>query len=213
MSTLFQVATVLAGIIAIFQKKKWAMMLVYTFSNIMNMAVYFAFARYTSAYICIIAAFRTMLFMIFALKNWKPNVYVLIFFELAFVVSTALTWQDTLDLMPLFALLIAGYASWQNNQYVLRVGYIINPALYIIYKIIIGAYIAAIAEIICFIASTFSFLYYCIFKKEKSIFQQLDFISPIKKSFLALKLTDYEKVALGLRTKTQNKKKIFEFLL
>ena len=171
---LFQIISAIIIVFAIFQKEKWKMMLWYTINNIMCVLMYFVFGRTTTAILCVVAAVRTFIFMFYSLKKIKPNYIWLIIFESAFVLTTILTWQDALDLMPLFALLVAGFGSWQENDYVLRVSYIINELIYVIYKFIIGAYISMAVELISLICTLFSFIYYCLLKKEK-LFLQLIF--------------------------------------
>ncbi len=148
-------------------------MLIYTLNNIICFAMYLSFARYATACICIVAAIRTTIFTIYAYKKIKPNWVWLIIFEAAFVVITILTWQDALDLMPMFALLSAGFGSWQDNQTVLRISYMINETLYITYKAIIGAYISMSFEAINLICTTTCFVYYCILKKQTPIMQAI----------------------------------------
>ena len=109
--------------------------------------------------------------MFYSLKNIKPNYIWLIIFESAFILTTILTWQDALDLMPLFAMIAAGFGSWQENDYVLRISYIINMTLYVIYKAIIGAYISMGVEAIDLVTTIICLVYYTILKKETLILQ------------------------------------------
>ncbi|HBP43900.1 MAG TPA: hypothetical protein DD621_04455, partial [Clostridiales bacterium] len=138
---IFQVLSVVVSVIAILQKQKWKMMLFYTINNVLSVIIYFSFNRITTAIICVVATIRTFIFMFYSLKGLKPNLIWLILFEVGFVVTTILTWQDALDLLPLAALLAAGYGSWQDNPAILRTSYIINNAAYVVYNAIIGAYI------------------------------------------------------------------------
>lgn len=177
----FQIATTLMTLIAMFMSTKWKMMLVFTINNLMLVAMYFSFGRIASACICGVAALRTIVFMIFALKKLKPNIFVLLFFELAFVACTVLTWQDTFDLLPLFGLLISGFASWQNNEWILRIGYVLDPLLFLAYNAIIRAWIAVVAEIIALISATISLNYYCVWNQEKPILERFDFLNVLKR--------------------------------
>lgn len=167
---IFQVLTAVLSIWAIFQKQKWKMMLIYTINNVLNAIMYLAFDRVASMVICFVATFRTAIFMIYALKKIKPNYLWLLVFEIGFIVSTILTWQDAYDLLPLFALIIVGYGSWQDNQLILRSSYVINKILYLIYKAIIGAYIAMAVEIVTLVFTIIGLVYYCFLKKETPIF-------------------------------------------
>lgn len=173
MQILFQVLTAILSVVAILQKDKWKMLLVYTIANILTVAMYFAFGRIAAACICIVAAIRTFIYMFYAYKKIKPNFVWLIIFEIAFVVSAILTWQDALDLMPLIAMVSVGYGSWQDNQTILRISYIVNETLYVIYKAIIGAYISMSVEAINLVCTIICLIYYCILKKETPILQTL----------------------------------------
>lgn len=175
---IFQILTVIVSVIAILQKQKWKMMLYYTIDNVLSVIMYFSFNRITTAIICIVATIRTFIFMFYSLKKLKPNIIWLIVFEISFVITTILTWQDALDLLPLVAILSSGYGSWQDNPAILRVSYIINNGSYVIYNAVIGAYISMVFKIITFLSSVFCFVYYCLLKKETPI---LDVIFKRKK--------------------------------
>ena len=157
---IFQALTAVLSILAVFQKHKWKMMMIYTINNIITALTYLAFGRIASMTICFVAALRTAIFMIYSLKRIKPNIVWLIIFETAFVVSTILTWQDALDLMPLFALLAVGYGSWQDRQLVLRIS-----------QSIIGAYISMSVSLVTLISTIICLVYYCILKKETPILE------------------------------------------
>ena len=135
--------------------------------------VFFAVGRITAAIISLVGAIRMLIYMIYALKKLKPNLIWLIIFELGFVLSTILTWQDALDLMPMFAMLSSGFGSWQDNQYILRISFMINGILYIIYDALIGAYIQMTVEAVCLIFTTISFIYYCVLKIDISIIDKI----------------------------------------
>ena len=166
---IFQICVAIATVLAILQKEKWKMMLCYIINNIFVMAMYFTFGQITPACIAIVALIRTIVFMIYALKKIKPNVVWLIVFESAFVATTIFTWSNPLDLMPMFALLVAGYGSWQDNDTILRSSYIVNKILYVIYDFIIGAYIAMAVEAVNFVYTIISLIYYSILKKQTPI--------------------------------------------
>lgn len=168
---IFQLLTAIVTILAILQKEKWKMMFFYTLNNLICVAMYFVFLRTTTAIICIIAAVRTIIFMFYSLKKIKPNYVWLIIFELAFVVTTIITWQDAFDLLPLVAMVSACYGSWQDNHFVLRISYIINNSAYAVYQLIIGAYISMAISLINLACTITCFVYYCLLKKEKPILQ------------------------------------------
>lgn len=198
--TVFQVLSAVLSVLAIFQKQKWKMMLIYTIDNVIIALTYLAFGRIASMTICFVAAIRTAIFMIYSLKKIKPNFVWLIIFESAFIVSTILTWQDALDLMPLFALLAAGYGSWQDKQLVLRISYITNYLLYVVYQSIIGAYISMTVSIVSLVCTITCLIYYCILKKETPI---LELIFKKKKKEAAV-TEDTEDIYQNVENDTEN---------
>ena len=200
MQILFQVLSAIATILAILQKQKWKMMLFYTFNNAILVAMFFAFGRTSSAIISIVAMARTFIYMFYALKKMKPNYLWLIVFESGFIISTVLTWQDALDLMPMFALLSSGYGSWQDNQIVLRISYVINETLYVIYTVIICAYISMSVNALSLICTITCLIYYCILKKETPI---LEILFKRKKKSFATTVESVEKSNLEV-TKEKN---------
>ena len=158
-------------ILAVLSKKKWQMMGFLSIANIASTFMYFYFGRVAAACISIVAFARTVVFMIYSYKNLKPNFVWLIVFEVAFLVSTILTWQDALDLLPLIAILIVCYGSWQENQTVLRSSYIVDKILFATFQLIIGAYISMTVNFASAIVTFITLVYYCIYKKEISILQ------------------------------------------
>ena len=173
MKLLFEILSSISVILAIFQKQKWKMMLYFTVTNILNAIMYLAFGRIAGMAICFVAAIRTTIFMIYDFKKLKPNLVWLVFFEIIFIITAILTWQDALDILPLVAILAVGYGSWQDNQTILRVSYLVNEILYILYKGIIGAYISMSVETINMICTIVCLIYYCILKKETPILEVL----------------------------------------
>ena len=193
----FQIATMVLLLLAMIQSKKWRMMLFCTLENLLLVAMYFAFGRIASACICIVATARTLIYMIYALKKLKPNIYLLILFEIGFVISTALTWQDALDLLPMFALMISGFASWQENKWILRIGYMINAILFMSYNSVIGAWIAMATKAIGLISSTVALIYYCVWQQKKPLLKYFDFFNIFTKKRKKLKEEENQ-----LQTKT-----------
>ncbi len=169
----FQVLTIITTVLAICQRDKWKIMLFYTFENIVCVAMYFAFNRTAAAMICVVATLRTIVYMIYALKNLKPNLFWLFTFGAGYITIAIITWQDMLDILPLIAMLSVNFGSWQDSPLTLRIFYIIDHVAYIIYKLIIGAYIAMGVEIFSLIVTLIALIYYCILKKDKPL---LDYI-------------------------------------
>ena len=169
MQIAIQIFVVFMEVLAGLQKKKSSILICYTIDNIALVLMYLLFKRFATACICVIAVIRTIVFLVFSIKNIKPNIFVLILFEIAFVITVIITWQDVFDLLPMFASMTTCFASWQDKTSILRIGFIINPLLYTIYKIIIKAYISIIPELMLLTTNLVSLIYYNVLKNEKPI--------------------------------------------
>ena len=182
MQIVFQVLIIIISGLTYLQKEKWKMMVFVTINNLVCILMYISFSRYSAMALSIIAFVRTSLYAFYAFKNLKPNIYVLIGIEIGFLVAGITLWQDWLDIIPLIAMLEIGYASWQDNIIIFRVGYLINATLYVTYNIIIGAYIASVSPMLTFVTNGVSLIYYNLLKKEKPLVNILKFNHIEKKS-------------------------------
>lgn len=173
MEIAIQIADVVTAVIGALQKKKSLSLIFYLLNNVVLAAMFFVFGKVSAGLICIIAIVRFIVFLLFSVKKLKPNIFVLIAFEIVYLISTILTFENALDFFPMIGTMISCYTSWQDNTAVMRIGYIINPIFYTIYKVIIGAYISIITEVILLLSNVISLVYYDILKKETPIFALL----------------------------------------
>ena len=174
MEIAIQIADVLTVILGGLHKSKPMALVFNILNNVVLAIMFFIFDRVSTALICIVAILRSVVFLLFSLKKLKPNVFVLIAFEITYLLIVVFTWKDALDLLPLIGTAVSCYTSWQDNVALMRIGYMINPIFYIIYKLIIGAYISIITEAILFLTNLVSLVYYNILKKEKPILSYLN---------------------------------------
>ena len=170
-----QVVALLFVLVGFLQKKKWLVLLLCSLGSFTYVGMYLIYGRIAGASICFVSAAKCITYMFFSIKNIKPNIFVFAFFEIAYIVGTALTWQDALDLLPLVAMLQEGYTTWQDNKWIFRIGYMISPILFLIYKAIISAWISMAGEALMFVIALFSFVYYCIMNKQQSILEKINF--------------------------------------
>lgn len=173
MEIALQIISGVLTILGLCQKQKVKMLSIFTINNLILASMYFCFLRTTAGFIMLIAAARTFIFAFYAYKKIKPNWIWLIVFELAFIGTTILTWQDARDLMLMFAFLILCYGTWQDNQLILRIGYVIAYILSGLYRLFVGAYIAMGVEFLCLLITIISLIYYCILKQEVPIMKRI----------------------------------------
>ena len=173
--------TVISTIIGLFQKEKFKTMIFFTITNITMMATYFFLGRWLSIILVGIAALRTIVYYYYAKKNMKPNNFVMVLFEVLFVVTAVILWEDYVDLLMLANLCLLTYTTWQDNMKILRIGYIASSILLLVYDITVLAYVSAISEFLLLISSFASFIKYDIKNKIKNVI--LAFYQTISKMY------------------------------
>ena len=124
-------------------------------------------------FLVIAATLRTINFSLYDYYKLKPNLLVLLTFEITYILIVICTWQSSVDIVILLSVEILTYALWQNNMYILRIGMIITAIVAIIYNILVNAYIAIIGEFVCLIAVIISIIYYDVYKRSTPIIKRL----------------------------------------
>ncbi|MGN1201461.1 MAG: YgjV family protein [Candidatus Caccovivens sp.] len=154
------VVATLITCISFFQKEKWKMMLWLSITNIILISTYILCGSLLGGLLCAGALVRTLVFLYFNKFNKKPEVIILILFEIYYVVISIIMWQSPIDLLMLVNLVIITYTSWQDNIKVLRFGYVASSLLLIPYDILLGAYTTILSEIVMLIFVIVSLIKY-----------------------------------------------------
>lgn len=163
------VVTIIATIIALFQKEKCKSMIWFTLCNFSMMTTYALLNRWLSLILVGIASIRTFVYYVWAYKNLKPNIFVMASFEIVFVITAIVLWKDYLDLLMLINLCMLSYTTWQDNMKILRIGYLISAILLIAYNAFVGAYVGIVSEVILLITSIISIVKYDVKNKISDI--------------------------------------------
>lgn len=166
---IISVVTIITTIFALFQKEKFRTLIWFTISNFSMMATYALLNRWLSLILVGIASIRTFIYYIYAYKNIKPNIWVMVVFEIALVLTSIILWKDYLDLFMLINLCMLTYTTWQDSMKILRMGYFISSILLITYNILVSAYVGSISEVILLISSFISIVKFDIKNKIDDI--------------------------------------------
>ena len=172
-----QTLAILFESLASLQKRKDVMMLLFSCVNIIMGIMYLTYNRYATFALCMVALIRTLIYAYYDYAKIKPKIYLLLCFEVFYILVTIIFWQDAFDLIPMFAILISTAGSWQSNMLIVRVGFVMNVSLYSIYNLMLGAYLLSafnVIEIMCYITAI---IYYNVLHKDKYL---LDFLNNSK---------------------------------
>lgn len=155
-ANLISILATLFIVLGIFGKKKSTIMLWFSLYNVVILTTYFMLGRFTGSILVFITLFKSILFYILAKKNITPKLWMLIVFEILYIVIPIFLWDNATDLVLIINLLLVTYLCWQDNLKLLRIGYVVSTFLLITYDILVGAYITIIAEVVFLISTILS---------------------------------------------------------
>lgn len=151
---------ILICIACFFFKKKQHMLICLLIYNLILFLQYILQSYLTESLLIIIDIIRSVVFFIFAIKNLKPNLFVIILFEILAVGCCFATWQNWFSVFVLAASMISTYSYWQKNMLIIRILSIVASILLILNYVFTGLYTTIIAETITFMASFISIIVY-----------------------------------------------------
>lgn len=143
-------------VLGILGKQKSTIMLWFSLYNVVILATYFMLGRYTGSILVFVTLIKSILFYILARKNIRPQIWILVLFEISYIVIPIFLWESATDIILIVNLLLVTYLCWQSNIKLLKFGYILSSILLITYDIIVGAYTAIIAEAVFLISTCIS---------------------------------------------------------
>lgn len=152
-----------------FFKKKEHFLMCITVYNLLVLLLYILQNQLTESIITFIGIIRCFVFFGYEKKNKRPNVIVLIIFELMCLIIGIITAKQWYSLLIVLSSLFSTFAQWQKNMFVLRVLYCICSVLMIINYACLGLYTSIISEIISLSATIISIFKFHIIKKDKQI--------------------------------------------
>lgn len=86
-------------------------------------------------------------FLLLQEKDKKPSVAFLGLFIVVAIISGVLTWQSAFSMIPIIAAIVFTYGLWQDNVKVTRICTAITAGNWIIYNVIVKAYVGAIQSL------------------------------------------------------------------
>ena len=140
-----------------------------TKKNIMIMLLWLNFLFLNSisgSLVCFFAVFETFLNYLFDSKNNKVPIYVIAFYVVVNLVLGFSTYNSLLDLIPIVCALIYCATICTKKESIIRKEMFVNQTLWLIYDIIVKAYMFSISNILTLISIVISMIRYD-YKKKK----------------------------------------------
>ena len=151
MEIVVQIIGIVAIVISVLSmafKKKSTIMLFSMIYNILTLVSYLLLGKYLGCILVGVLTLKSFTYYLFSLKNLKPNIFVLIFFEVAIVVISIVFWNNWVDIFMIVNSVINTYFSWQDNVVYLKLSVIVCAILLVVYDILVGAYSYIISEVL-----------------------------------------------------------------
>lgn len=155
-------------VICFFFKKKQNFLICLEVYNLLLLTQYIIQGYLTECIIVGVDIVKVLVFFLFDIKNKKPQIWVIIIFEIAMIAIGIFTFSNWFSIFLIVSSMISTFAAWQPNMFVLRLSYIICSLLVITNYVFTGLYTTIIAESISLLSSLISIIkYYVIDPKIK----------------------------------------------
>lgn len=137
----------LVAVVSMLFRNKVYILLAMTLYNFLTIITYLILGQYLACILVGIAIVRSIVFVIFELKNLKPNLVIYILFNVLFITASVFFWNDWYDIFMLVNLIVYTYITWQPNVNLIKIGVAFCSILYILYDIFAGAYSYIFGEV------------------------------------------------------------------
>ena len=160
------IITLVIFVVSLQQRKKENYLLLQTFGTVLFIIQYLLADKITGAITFSIVAVRGIVFYYYKKKNLKPSLKILIIFQTVLLVSTYLTWQNILSIIPFTATSAKTWGTWQDDMKWVRRTSLLGQGCMIVYNLSASMYTGALTEV-CNLTSTVIAVWRYDFKKDK----------------------------------------------
>lgn len=152
------------------QKTRRKILFCLIFDGLFYFIQYILLKAYTGAFTNLISIVRVLTFNKKGTNDFFKKNYILYIILLLYIFIGIYTYDGIISLLPTIATVIYTIALWQDDTKVIRYGSIMMFAMWLLYNIIVQAYISAIVEGILLIGTLISIIKFDIMnKKTKAI--------------------------------------------
>lgn len=148
-------------------KTKKRVLVFHLISSILYALQYFLLNAFSAVIANSVGAVKCYAFYLYEKKEKEIPKSLFWIFMLIILVLGAFTYNNIYSLIPIFSSVLSLYAVWQDNLKVFRVIVIISSISWIMYNIIVGAYIGVIGNMFQLTSAIIAIIRFDILKKEK----------------------------------------------
>lgn len=149
------------------QKNKQKFLYIQIFANIFYAIQYFLLFALSAMISSIISIIRTVIFHNNEKKGKTNSIFLLLFFELIFIIFGVFTYNKIYSIIPIFCACLYTFGIWQKNLKIIYVIGIVISFLWGYYSLVVGAYISIISSCVELFASTLGLVKIIKYKKQQ----------------------------------------------
>lgn len=113
---------------------------------------FFLMGAYTGAISLIINIIRNILLIKSKDWKWAKSKIVLAIILIAFIVSTIVTWNGPISLLPFASIAVTTLGYWTNNALKIRLSQMIGSPCYLVYDVLVQSWGGVVSESIAIIS-------------------------------------------------------------
>lgn len=136
------------SVMSMLLKNKSTILLMCMIYNLLTLSSYLLLGKYLGCILVGVLVLKSLVYYIFSVRNLKPNIIILIIFEVSVLGLCIFLWESWTDIFILCSSLINIYCTWQDNVKFLKACVVICSVLLVLYDIFAHAYMYIISELL-----------------------------------------------------------------
>ena len=164
---IFGVLGIIFSVLSMQMKTKKNIMIVLLLLNLASALNFLFLDSISGSYVCFFAVAETFINYMFDAKDKKVPLYVIAFYVVVNIALGAYSYTQPLDIMPVICALIYCATVCTKKESNIRKEMFANQTLWLIYDLIVKAYMFSISNILTLISIIISMIRFGDFKKNK----------------------------------------------
>ena len=166
-SQIFGVLSAVSMVLSSWLENRKRIFFFLTLDNTFCFIEYFLLRAYTGAFTNVIGLLRLFLFNMKGRNKFFKTAWPLVIVIVLYTIVSILTYDNWTSLFPSLASIFYAFVLWQDKERNIRIGSSIMLLSWLIYNLLVGAYIGALSEGVMFISSLLAIIRIDILKKKK----------------------------------------------
>lgn len=142
------VIALIAWIMSIQQQKKTKILMLQMVANVFYAIQYMALNAFSGCAMNIVAFLKGFIFYLNEKKEKKTSVIILLILIGITMILGVITYQNIFSIIPVLITILYTYSVWQEDIRIICIVFIVCACLWILYNVIVGAYLPLIGNIV-----------------------------------------------------------------